>query len=262
MRPDFRGVEATGRVLQSVLDISGAGTAVHDGLGSAIRAGIKTESGRQKRQNLNTKNDGIIMGMAEHDNYRVGLEAGKFLGERAKQTWSENIPWVLGLDIEDAGSLVRNRITGAFEGVRETWPELSGERFVRMNTRGLGEKSYELSSEFLLKHPNESSILIAAANDITALGASRAAKQLKREKDVAIVGHDCIPDALNEMKIPGTPFLASVSREVHTYGPRLMQLGRALVRGQHVAPYQYVNHKLVKAEELAGRARDFALVGA
>lgn len=40
--------------------------AVHDGLGSAIRAGTKTESGRQERQNLNTKNDGIIMGMAEH----------------------------------------------------------------------------------------------------------------------------------------------------------------------------------------------------
>lgn len=196
------------------------------------------------------------------DNYRVGLEAGKFLGEHARKTWTENVPWVLGLDIEDVGSLVRNRITGAFEGVREAWPQLSIERFVRMNTRGLSEKSSELSSEFLLAHPNESSILIAAANDVTALGALSAAKRLKREKDVAIVGHDCIPDVLNEMKIPGTPVVASVSREVHTYGPRLMQLGRALIRGQHVAPYQYVNHRLVKAEELAGQTRDSALVGA
>jgi ribose transport system substrate-binding protein len=181
------------------------------------------------------------------DNYRVGLEAGRFLGEHARKAWSENVPLVLGLDIEDAGSLVRNRITGAFEGVREAWPELSVDRFVRMNTRGLSELSYELSSEFLRKHPSEHSILIAAANDITALGASRAAKQLQREKHVAIVGHDCIPDALVEMKVPGTPVVASVSREVHTYGPRLMQLARALIRGQHVAPYQYVNHKLVKA---------------
>jgi ribose transport system substrate-binding protein len=196
------------------------------------------------------------------DNYRVGLEAGRFLGEHARKTWRENLPWVLGLDIEDAGSLVRNRITGALEGVRESWPEASVERFVRKNTRGLSEKSYEISTEFLLGHPKEPSILIAAADDITALGASRAAKLLKREKHVAIVGHDCIPDALNEMRFPGTPMVASVSREVHTYGPRLMQLGRALIRGQHVAPYQYVNHKLVKAEELKGRARDFGLVGA
>ena len=84
------------------------------------------------------------------DNYRFGFEAGKFLGEHARKTWSENIPWVLGLDIEDAGSLVWNRITGAFEGVREEWPELPVGRFVRMNTRGLNERSYALSSEFLL----------------------------------------------------------------------------------------------------------------
>ncbi|MGC2186684.1 MAG: substrate-binding domain-containing protein [Terriglobales bacterium] len=196
------------------------------------------------------------------DNYRIGLEMGRFLGEYAWKAGSENAPWVLGLDIEDAGSLVRSRITGAFEGIREAWPELSVERFVRMDTRGLSEKGYELAREFLLGHPNERSILVAAANDIIALGASRAAKELKREKHVAIVGHDCIPDALNEMKIPGTPVVASVSREVQTYGPRLMQLGRALIRGQYVAPYQYVNHKLVKAEELAGRAHDSALVGA
>ena len=196
------------------------------------------------------------------DNYRVGFEAGKFLGEHARKTWSENTPWVLGLDTEDAGSLVRNRITGAFEGVREAWPELPVERFVRMNTRGLSERSYELSCEFLLEHAKEPSILVAAADDVTALGALRAARQLKREKHVAIVGHDCIPDALNEMKLAGTPLVASVSREVDTYGRRLIQLGRALVRGQHVAPYHYVNHKLVKAEELARQPRDSALVGA
>ena len=96
------------------------------------------------------------------DNYRIGFEAGKFLGEHARKTWSENIPWVLGLDIEDAGSMVRNRITGAFEGVREAWPELTVERFVRMNTRSLSERSYELFTEFLLEHPDERSILIAS----------------------------------------------------------------------------------------------------
>jgi ribose transport system substrate-binding protein len=83
------------------------------------------------------------------------------------------------------------------------------------------------------------------------LGALRAVKQLKCEKHVAIVGQDCIPDALEELRISGTPLVASVSHEVHTYGPRLTQLGLALVRGQHIAAYHYVNHKLVTAEALA-----------
>lgn len=185
------------------------------------------------------------------DNYRVGFDAGKFLGEHARKTWDEEVSWVLGFDIEDAGSLVRSRITGAFEGVREALPDLPAGRFMRMNTRGSSEKGYEFTSEFLQRHPKDRGILIAAADDESALGAVRAVKQLKREKYVAIVGYDCIPDAVAEMKTPGTPLVASISGEMETYGPRLMQLGRALVRGQHIAPYHYVNHKLVTAESLA-----------
>ncbi len=128
---------------------------------------------------------------------------------------------------------------------------LSGDRFVRMDARGLAEKSYKLTLDFLQRHPKDRGILVAAADDTSALGALRAVKELKRDKHVAIVGQDCIPDAIDAMKIVGTPFVASVSREVHTYGPRLMQLGLALVRGQHIAPYHYVNHKLVTAEDLA-----------
>jgi len=185
------------------------------------------------------------------DNYRAGFMAGEFLGHHANKVWKGNVHRILGLDIEEAGSLVQSRITGAFEGVREVLPMLSGDRFVRMDARGLAEKSYKLSLDFLQRHPKDRGILVAAADDTSALGALRAVKQLKRDKHVAIVGQDCIPDAIDAMKIAGTPFVASVSREVHTYGPRLMQLGLALVRGQHIAPYHYVNHKLVTAEELA-----------
>jgi ribose transport system substrate-binding protein len=185
------------------------------------------------------------------DNYRVGFVAGEYLGQHAKKAWRGQVSWILGLDIEEAGSLVQSRITGAFEGVREVLPNLPAERFVRMDARGLSDKSYKLTADFLQRHAKDRGILIAAADDTSALGALRAVKQLKREKHVAIVGQDCIPDAMDEMKIPGTPLIASVSREVHSYGPRLMQLGLALVRGQHIAPYHYVNHKLVVAEELA-----------
>jgi ribose transport system substrate-binding protein len=122
-----------------------------------------------------------------------------------------------------------------------------------MDARGLSEKSHKLTADFLQRHSKDRGIVIAAADDTSALGALRAVKQLKREKHVAIVGQDCIPDAMDEMKVAGTPLVASVSREVHTYGPRLVQLGLALVRGQHVAPYHYVNHKLVTAERLSSQ---------
>jgi ribose transport system substrate-binding protein len=125
-----------------------------------------------------------------------------------------------------------------------------------VDAQGSSEKSYKLTIEFLRRHPKDGGILIAAADDTSALGELRAVRQIKCEKHVAIVGQDCTPDVMDEMKIVGTPLVAAVSREVHTYGPRLMQLGLALLRGQHIAPYHYVDHKLVTAEALIAQPSD------
>ena len=188
------------------------------------------------------------------DNYRVGFVAGECLAHFAKKAWKGKINRVLGLDIQEAGSLVQSRITGGFEGIRYVLTNVPVEAFVTLDARGLNERSYQLTLEFLKRHPKDRGILIVAADDTSALGALRAAKQLRREKHVAIAGQDCLPEAMQEMKILGTPLIASVSHEVHTYGPRLMQLGLALVRGQHVSPYHYVNHKLVTADILGAAA--------
>ncbi len=45
----------------------------------------------------------------------------------------------------------------------------------------------------------EKHILIAAATDTSALGALDAVREAKREKHVAIVGQDAIPEALTEI---------------------------------------------------------------
>jgi len=47
---------------------------------------------------------------------------------------------------------------------------------------------------------------------------------------------------------PGTPAVGSVSHEVNQYGHRLMELGLALQRGQTVAPYNYIEHRVVTAD--------------
>jgi ribose transport system substrate-binding protein len=64
------------------------------------------------------------------------------------------------------------------------------------------------------------------------------------------VGQDCIPEAIEEMKRPNTPWIGSVSHEAGTYGPRLIQLGLSILRGLTVPPYNHVEHKLVTAAML------------
>jgi len=184
------------------------------------------------------------------DNYRVGLEAGELLAEHASENWSGKVDWVLGLDLEEAGSLVQSRITGAFEGVRSQIPDLPVESFVRMDARGMREKSYKLTLDFLRRHPKDRHILIAAATDTSALGAVQAVRELKREHTIAVVGQDCIDEAMEEMATDNSPLIGSVSHEAHTYGQRLIHLGLSMLSGQNVAPYNYVQHKVVERDKI------------
>ena len=184
------------------------------------------------------------------DNYRVGIEAGEALAAHAINEWSGKVDWALGLDLTEAGQLVQSRITGAFEGIRNARPDLPVESFVRMDGRGLRDKSKKLVSDFLDRHPKDKHILIAAATDSSALGAVDAVRQHKRERHVAIVGQDCIAEAITELHQPNSPLIGSVSHEPSSYGPSLIHLGLALLRGQTVSPYNYVPHKLVTRESL------------
>jgi len=182
------------------------------------------------------------------DNFRAGREAGELLAEFAINHWGGKMDWMIGLDIEEAGPLVQSRITGAFESVKARLPNLPVESFVRIDGRGMRDKSYKVVLEFLNRHPKDKYILIAAANDTSALGAIAAVRELKREKNVAVVGQDCIEEMVVEMQRTGSPAIASISHEAGLYGPRLIDIGLALLRGEKVAPYNYVEHRAVTAD--------------
>ncbi len=189
------------------------------------------------------------------DNYRAGLEAGGILAEFALSRWDGAVDWMVGLDLEEAGPLVQSRITGSFEGVKARLPNLPVECFVRIDGRGMRDKSYKVVLEFLKRHPKDKHILIAAANDTSAMGALEAVRELKREKHVAIVGQDCVEEMLKEMLRPESPAIASISHDVALYGSKLIELGLALLRGETVPPYNYAPHRVVTADA-AGRMLD------
>lgn len=184
------------------------------------------------------------------DNYRVGYVAGELLAQHAIDHWKSRVDWVIGLDLEEAGPFVQSRTTGGFDGVRAHLKKLPIESFVRIDSRGMRDKANKVVAEFLRRHPTDRHILIAAHNDTVALGAVEAVRQCKREKHVAIVGQDCIPEAMEEMAAPESPLIGSVSHEVDTYGASLMRLGVAILRGEVVPPYNYVEYKVVTRDSL------------
>jgi ribose transport system substrate-binding protein len=182
------------------------------------------------------------------DNYRAGLEAGELLAGYASDNWGGKVDWVLGLDLEEAGTLVQSRITGSLDGVQTRLPGIPLDRFVRMDGRGMREKCYRVVVEFLARRPKDKHILIAAHTDTSALGALEAVRAAGRERHVAIVGQDYVGEMVDEMVAPGSPIVGTVSHEVQEYGPRIIELALSILQGRSVPPYNYVNHKVITQE--------------
>jgi ribose transport system substrate-binding protein len=184
------------------------------------------------------------------DNFECGVEAGALLAQHAQRKWKSNVDWVLGVGFNEAGSFVQSRITGAFDAVGERLRNLSPERFVQIDGRGSRNPSRLAVGEFLTKNPGSRRILVAAATDSSALGVLDAARQHGRENDIAVVGQDCIPDALEEIRTGQSALIGTISHGADTYGPRLIQLGISMLRGYAVPPYNYVRHRVVTPETI------------
>jgi ribose transport system substrate-binding protein len=184
------------------------------------------------------------------DNFDCGFEAGSLLAQHAIRKWKGKADLVLGLGFAEAGSFVQSRITGAFYGIRERIPGMPAASFIQLEGRGMRLPSQTAVAAFLHGRRKGERTLVAAATDSSALGVLDAARRAGREADFAIVGQDCILEALQEMRTGKSALIGSISHEVETYGPRLIQLGISLLRGYTVPPYNYVRHKAVTAEEL------------
>ena len=190
------------------------------------------------------------------DNFECGFEAGTMLAQHALRKWRGKTDVILGVGFAEAGSFVQSRITGAFEGIRERIPGIPADSFVQLEGRGMREHSRHAVAGFLNGRRKGEHILVVAATDSSALGVLDAARETGREADFAIVGQDCIPEALDEMRSGKSALIGSISHEVETYGPRLIQLGISLLRGYTVPPYNYVRHKAVTAETLTSDSED------
>lgn len=184
------------------------------------------------------------------DNFEVGYEAGMLLAQHAARKWKNKVDWVIGVGMAEAGGFVQSRISGAFEAIRTRMTHIPADRFLRLEGRGMRQPSHLAVAEFLRKHRRGERFLVAAATDSSALGVLDAARAAGREGDFAIAGQDCIPDVIEEMGTGKSAIIGSVSHEALSYGPRLIQLGITLVRGNSVPPYNYVKHRVITPQSL------------
>jgi len=184
------------------------------------------------------------------DNFEIGYEAAFMLAQYAQRQWKGKVDRVVGVGFREAGSFVQNRITGAFDGIRERFKDLTPDQFVQIEGRGMREASHRAMSTYLRQQKGGELTLVAAVNDTSALGVLDAVREAGLEANFAIVGQDCIPEVLEEMRTRSSAIVGSISHEAESYGPRLIQLGISILRGYTVPPYNYVHHRAVSPDSL------------
>lgn len=194
------------------------------------------------------------------NNYEAGLLAGRYLGKWARQLWSGHADEILLVELARAGSLPASRVRGAVAGIREViheaalWPVVSVD----------GDGQFKTALERVRSHLRKSSakrILVAAANDPSALGAARAFEEAGRADDCAIAGQNAEPDARAELRRSRTPLVASIGYFPEKYGDGLIRLALDILGRRAVPPAAFVKHQVITRENVDHLYPNDALMG-
>jgi ribose transport system substrate-binding protein len=116
-----------------------------------------------------------------------------------------------------------------------------------------GDGQFKTALERVRKYLRESKaerILVGAANDPSALGATRAFQEAGRADGCAIVGQNAEPDARAELRQPRTPLIASVGYFPERYGDGLIRLALGILGRRPVPPAVFVKHQIITRDNV------------
>ena len=186
------------------------------------------------------------------NNYTTGLTLGEAAGGFVHKKWRGGLDQVLVLEAFAAGAHTHSRITGFLEGLQRAVRAPGVRRVVRRDGKGTEEDGYNVARKFFREIKPRKRVLIAAVNDISALGAVRAARELGREQYTGIVGNDLSPAerVLAEIKDVGSPFIATICVFPEEYGKKILSIILRWLRNEQVPPTTYTETALVVRENV------------
>jgi len=186
------------------------------------------------------------------NNYTTGLTLGEAAGRFVLRAWRGSLDQVLVLEAFAPGAHTHARITGFQEGLQGIVKSPGALRVVRRDGKGTEEDGYRVATEFFKQINSRKRVMIAAVNDICALGALRAVRELERERSTAIVGYDLSPAerVLAEIKDVESPFIATICIFPDQYGKKIIPIILRWLKNEQVPPTTYTETALVVQENV------------
>jgi ribose transport system substrate-binding protein len=183
------------------------------------------------------------------DNHLAGLLGGRCLGHYAAQQWRGSVDDILLLEIVQAGPVVRTRVDGILDGIKDFFPAAGKCRVVRLDTKGEFGPALECVRKYL-RDSTTRRVLVGAANDSSALGALRAFQECGRSANCAVVGEGAEPEARAEMRENETRLIGSVAFFPERYGEAIVRIATDVLLGKSATPAAFSAHQLVTPENV------------
>ncbi len=183
------------------------------------------------------------------DNHLAGLLGGRCLGRYGAQNWQGSVDDILLLEIVRSGPVVRTRVDGILDGIKDYFPGAAQRPIVRLDTKGEFAAALKCVREYL-RDSKPRRVLVGAANDSSALGALRAFQECGRSANCAVVGEGAEPEARAEMRETGTRLIGSVAFFPERYGDTIVRIATDVLLGKNPAPAAFTTHQLVTPENV------------
>ncbi len=183
------------------------------------------------------------------DHYLAGLLGGRCLGQFARHQWQGSVENILVLEIAQAGPLLRTRVDGILDGIKDVFAAVEKCQVVRLDGKGEFRASMECVRNHLRGVAGRLT-LVGAANDASALGALRAFQECGRSAHCAVVGQAAEPEARAEMRESGTRLIGSVAYFPERYGDAIIPIAMDILSGKRVTPATFISHQLITPENV------------
>lgn len=183
------------------------------------------------------------------DNHLAGLMGGRCLGQYAAHQWQGAVDEILLLEIARSGPVVRTRVEGIVDGIKDSFPGAAKCRLIRLDTQGEFGPALECVRKYL-RGSIPRHVLVGAANDSSALGALRAFQECGRSAHCTIVGEGGEPEARAEMRENGTRLIGSVAFFPERYGDAIVRIATDVLLGKSTTSAAYTTHQLVTPENV------------
>ena len=184
------------------------------------------------------------------DNFNAGRAAGRFLATEINDRWDGQVDAMLMLYAEVNGEIVKQRVSGAYDGLIEAGIDVKPQQlnYININTPTSKQTNIRhvtnLVKDFMDAH-SEKHIGVVAASDDIALGALAAMDAAGRMDDFLMVSHNCDPSAVENFKYQDNAWIGSVNYNSLSYGEQIIELCIGILKGVEYDQKNYIDTYVV-----------------